>query len=174
MKKTLFIIVGLIIVGSIFYLDFSSKYSIDNNIFEIEEEIEKRLEADIEIKKSQLTNNKFHFVFDMNGVLGSGELRRGWNNKYKFESVGHGTNSISERIIKTNKGQYLKLAGRNIENIGKVKAYIDDEIYEIDVPDGEYFLVLEPVKETELEFTEAKIIFDRKGNEIYRINLPEE
>lgn len=62
MKKTLFIIVGLIIVGSIFYLDFSSKYSIDNNIFEIEEEIENRLEADIEIKKSQLTNNKFHFV----------------------------------------------------------------------------------------------------------------
>ena len=96
------------------------------------------------------------------------------NTRLKFESVGHETNLIRERIIKTNKGQYLKLAGRNIENIGKVKAYIDDEIYEIDVPDGEYFLVLEPVKETELEFTKAKIIFDRKGNEIYRINLPEE
>ncbi|MNP43724.1 hypothetical protein D3C76_1375600 [compost metagenome] len=174
MKKTRFIIIGLSIAGSLFYYDYSSKYSIDNNIPEIEEEIEKRLESEIEIKKTLLTNNKLHFVFDMSGVMGSGEFRKGWNNKYKFEFVGHGTNSIRERIIETNKGQYLKIAGRNTENIGEIKAYIDDEIYDIEIPDGEYFLVLEPVKKTEIEFTNAKIIFDREGNEIYRLNLPEE
>jgi len=173
MKKTILITIGLIICSFIFFINFSSEYSINNNPSEIKEEIEKRLKADIDIKVIRVTNNKLHFVFDMNGSLGTGELRRGWTNKYKFESVGYGTNKLRERIIETNHGQYLKLAGINNDNIGKIKAYIDNEIYDIDIPMGEYFLVLEPIKETKLEFPTAKIIINREGEELYRINLPE-
>ncbi|PZM66274.1 hypothetical protein DOE73_07410 [Paenibacillus dendritiformis] len=57
----------------------------------------------------------------------NGELFKGLNGKYKFHFLGQGTNQIRERVIETNKGQYLKLSGRNDRNIGKIIAFIDEK-----------------------------------------------
>ncbi|WGU95831.1 hypothetical protein QJQ58_06065 [Paenibacillus dendritiformis] len=69
---------------------------------------------------SEITDNKLHFLFTAGDAVGDGELFKGLNGKYKFHFLGQGTNQIRDRVIETNKGQYLKLSGRNDRNIGKI------------------------------------------------------
>lgn len=168
-------IFGLVVcigIGIYYFSNYSNKYFINNSNKDIEEAIEERIKTDISIRASTVTDDKLHFIFTIGETVGSGELSRGWNNKYKLEFFGHGTNWIRERIVKTKSGQYLKLAGRNDENIGSIKAFIDEEEYYIKIPEDKYYIVMTPVKETDREFTSAMIVYDREGKEIERINIP--
>lgn len=177
MKKSFISVAALaaVILGIVFVVDTSnylSKYSIRDYAADIEKDIENRLGMDIVIRDRVVTDNKLHFVFTVGQTVGSGELTRGWNRKYKFEYFGHGTNGIRERIVETDKGQYLMLAGRNDENIGSIRAFIEGETYDAAIPDGPYYLVMTPVKRTRLEFTSGMIVYDREGRELRRMNLP--
>ncbi len=178
MRKTLYGVGGFIIILCMvyFYIDNYDKiYSIRALHNDIEQALEETSDLDVVIKEHAITDNKLHFVFTTTGgTVGSGELVRGWNNKYKVVFFGYGTNGIRERIVETDKGQYLKLAGKNSNNIGRIRAFIEDEVYDITIPDNEYYIVMTSVRATDREFTTAKIIYDRFGNEMDRINLPVE
>jgi hypothetical protein len=176
MKKTLYIFIGaliflgIVLVYTSIYLE---KYSINATEADIEKAIEERFDMDIVVRAYVATNDKLHFVFTIGDRnVGSGELVRGWNKKYKVEFYGHGTNWIRQRIVETNEGQYLKPAGRNNKNIGSIKAFVGDEVYDVAIPDGDYYIVMTPVRDTELEFTSGMIVYDREGKELERINLP--
>lgn len=45
--------------------------------------------------------------------IGYAHIFKGWNGKYKIDSSGHGTNQVSYKKIKTNKGMYGILVGKN-------------------------------------------------------------
>jgi len=173
-KKTIIVVVLFLIlfVALIWYRQEVRRYVIENHAEAVEFAIEDVLNSDIDIHKMTELDNKIFFLFAFqNGTIGSGELSRGLNGKYKLEYVGHGTGWIRERVVETNKGTYLMLAGRNMKGIGVIEAWIEDEKYSIEIPEGEYYLVLTPVRETSLEFTSGMIFYDRNGNEIERIKL---
>lgn len=177
MKKPYISVVALaaVILGIVLIVEMSNylnKYSINDNAADIEKDIESRSGMDIVIRDRVVTDNKLHFVFTAGQTVGSGELTRGWNRKYKFEFFGHGTNGIRQRIVETDKGQYLMLAGRNDEYIGSIRAFIEGEAYDVTIPDEPYYLVMTPVKRTQLEFTSGMIVYDREGRELRRMNLP--
>lgn len=179
MRKTLYFVGGFIILVAIlyFYIDnYYKSYSISEKYKDIEMALEESSDLDVEIKEHVITDNKLHFVFTTSaGTVGSGELVRGWNNKYKVVFFGYGTNWIRERIVETDQGQYLKLAGKNTNNtIGRIRAFIDDGVYDIAIPDEEYYIVMTSVQATVREFTSGMIIYDPLGNETERINLPVE
>lgn len=73
--------------------------------------------------------------------------------------------------IETNKGQYLKLSGRNDRNIGKIIAFIDEKKVEVNIPEEDYYLVLTPIESTEKAFATGMIVLDRNSREIERIHV---
>lgn len=178
MKKIAFVIILVLMltIGYVVTNKYIEQYSISPTKSDIERFIEDRSNMEVVVRDFVITNNKLHFIFTIgeSGNVGSGELKRGLNNKYKFEFYGHGTNVIRQRIIETNKGQYLKLAGRNQQDIGHIQAYIEDEVYEVEIPNGEYYLIMTPVHKTKQEFVTGMIVYNRSGEEIYRISVPNE
>lgn len=165
------IVIGLLVcfgIISLYVNNYNKEYFINDSNRDIETVLEERMGTDITVRTSTVTDDKIHFIFTIGETVGSGELSQGWNNKYKLEYFGHGTNWIRERIVETKSGQFLKLAGRNDENIGSIRAFIDHEVYNVNIPDKEYYVVMIPVKETEREFTSAMIVYDREGKEIER------
>ncbi len=161
-------------IGILYFFKYQNEYNINNSNNEIKVALEKKLGTDVTVRASRVTDNKLHFVYTFDDSVGSGELLRGWNQKYKFEFYGYGTNWIRERIIETKNGQYLMLAGRNDKNIGLIQAYIQDDEYDVLIPDEDFYLVMTKLKNTKQEFTSGMIIYDRNRNEIERINLPRE
>jgi len=177
MKKTTFGMTGLIavILGIFLVVEIShylNKYSNSGSAADIEREIERRSGMEIEIRDLMVTDDKLHFVFTAGQMVGSGEFERGWNRKFKFESFGHGTNGMRQRIVETDKGQYLMLAGRNDEHIGRIRAFVDDEAYDVDIPDAPYYLVMTPVQGTDRKFATGMLVYDREGTELARISVP--
>ncbi|MCQ6562999.1 hypothetical protein [Paenibacillus mendelii] len=172
-RRGIMVVVFLLLVTFFVYRNYSQKYAIEGTLAGIDSAVGESLKAEIKTHEIQVVDNKLFFVFTMGSTVGSGELKRGLNNKYAFESAGYGTNDIRERIVETSEGQYLFTAGRNDQNIGKIKAYIEDGQYELNIPQGEYYVALVPVQATDLNFVSGLIVIDREGNEIYRRNVPE-
>lgn len=164
------VLLGIVLAVGI--SQYGHKYSISDSAADIEQAIASRSGMEIEIRERVVTDDKLHFVFTVGQTVGSGELKRGWNRRYKLEYYGHGTNGIRERIVETSGGQYLMLAGRNDERIGRIHAIIDDAAYDVAIPDAPYYLVMTPVRSTNREFTTAMLVYDREGRELRRINLP--
>ena len=174
MKRSHFIVVVVVVVAiaaAVGIRYFTDRYSIDGSPAEIEAAIERSYGKQIDVRNRVVTGNKLHFIFTDGQTVGSGELTRGWNRKYKLEYFGYGTNQIRERIVETNNGQYLMLAGRNDSDIGSIRAFIEGDEYEAAIPEDPYYIVMTPVQRTKLAFTSAMIVYDRTGKEIQRINL---
>jgi len=171
MKKTVFGLIAVLLIGYLAYSDYTSKYYIEGTTAGIDTAVGAMLGAEINTQEITIVDNKLYFVFTMGSFVGSGELKRGFNQKYSFKFAGHGTNDIRERIVETNKGQYLLTSGQNEQNIGKIKGFIDGDQYEVNIPEGEYYLVLTPVKRTDENFVTGMIVYDRHHKEIYRRNV---
>jgi hypothetical protein len=152
MKKLIIGIAIVAIIAIVSVVQYYQSYHIQDSPEAIEKEIEHRLRADIEIRSIQTMNNKLVFAFTMGTTLGSGELIKGFNGRYKYYYAGYGTNEIRERIIETQNGQFLMLTGRNNLSIKHITAFIEDESYDVIIPEGEYYLTLTPVKETLIEY----------------------
>lgn len=172
MKKLLIAVAVLVFITLIFVIQDFKTYNIKDSLEAVEREIEHRLSTDIHIRNMSTVGNKRLFTYTMGDTFGSGELIRGYNNRYKFNYVGHGTSKIRERIIKTGKGQFLMLAGRNRLNIQHIIAHIEDEVYDVNIPEGEYYLVLTPVQPTKMKFTSGMILYNKENQVIERMKLP--
>lgn len=169
MKK----IIAGVVIGCVILLLYAYQYvhtyDIPNEREAIESEVEARLGMDIELRDLKTVHDKLVFTFTTGSTLGSGELVKGRNNKYRYLYAGYGTNGVRERVIETNNGQFLMLTGRNSMSIQKISASIDEDLYDVEIPEGEYYLTLTPVKETGREFTSGMVLYDRDKNEIIEI-----
>lgn len=96
----------------------------------------------IDINQELNIDNKKFVSFIINDTLGDAKLTKGINNKYKIDTAGYGGTSFRGEIIKTNKGKYLILKGKNYDNkISYVRVLLENKEYKINIPKQEYYMV---------------------------------
>lgn len=142
-------------------------FKIKDNERDISQSISKMVNQPIEIKLMKDIDNKRIVLFTSGSELGESVLTKGSNNKYRLDSVGHGTNEVRYRIMETNQGQYIRFAGRNIGGISEILTFVDGEKYNLPVTEGDFFISLVPIiKQTENKFPSGTVWYDEQGKEI--------
>ncbi|WP_456275059.1 hypothetical protein [Bacillus sp. AK031] len=77
----------------------------------------------IEVVQIADTSSRIAMFQLKNGNMGYAHLIRGFNNKYKIDHAGYGTNTVTYESVETNKGLYGMLLGGNRElEIQHIKA----------------------------------------------------
>jgi hypothetical protein len=77
------------------------------------------------IEVVQIADTRSHIaMFQLkNGNMGYAHMIRGFNNRFKIDHAGYGTNSVTYESVETNKGLYGMLLGGNRElEIHRIKA----------------------------------------------------
>ncbi len=171
MKKLVTTLVVFAVLLGASYYSYDRQYAVAYTTEDIEQLLEEQLQTNVAVRTSLQTDNKLHVVFEKAGAIGAGEFSKGWNSKYKLEYAGFGTGELQANIVSTNKQQYLLLAGKSLEQIGQIVATIDDEQYEIDIPEQPYYLVLSPIHRTNQSKVNAVMIYGHDGTELDSINL---
>lgn len=164
----------LAILGWIWF-NQTNGYEIETNEKFLEEAIENLTNQEqVKIRTIKDIGNTKFVLFTIDGESGSSEFTKGRNGKYKIESAGHGTNWIRGRVIHTNEGTYYRVAGKR-DNIGRIKAFVSDEVCDIQIPVQEYYIefcrVDEKIKQP---FADGMVIYDIQGTEISRVNISKE
>lgn len=117
-------------------------------------------------------DNKKIVLFTIGNEIGESEFTKGPNNKLKIESTGHGSDNIRIRVMTTSKGQYIKVVGKNEQNLKKLIIYTDEEKKQEEVPDGEYFITWTVLKKrTNKAFPSGSVWYDKNENEVFRIGV---
>jgi hypothetical protein len=162
-KKSLIILLCLfIIVGTVF--SYSRVYTLTDNKAQLKDNIlqfsnrPSKIYNNIDIKEELNLDNKKYILYIIDNTLGNAELTKGFNNKYKIETIGSGSSYLFiPEIYKTNKGKYLILKGKNPDmKIVYAKVSVDNKEYRISIPKKTYFLVYcaVPIK-TEIIYPDA-------------------
>lgn len=152
------------VVMCIGFILFSKTYTITNGRTQLEDNILGFINRNtvviknIDIKQELNLDNKKYVLFTIKDGLGEAELTNDFNNKYKIESAGYGSAFFRYDIMKTNKGKYLILEGKNYDNkISYTKVLLDNREYKIIIPQQKYFIVYCSVPiETQKVFLEPK------------------
>lgn len=174
MRKLWLALLGVIIVTCIGFTLYSNTYKITNSKTQLMCNILQFINRptvvanNIDIKQELNLDNKKYVLFIINNNLGDAELTKGFNNKYKIESTGYGSNFFTGEIKKNNKGKYLILEGENPNNkIAYCKVLLDNKEYKILIPQQEYFMVYCGVPiETESVFVETNNIKFYSSNDV--------
>lgn len=166
MKKVTLLWIGLLLAAGlvIYLITYLNTYSMSAIPEEIAEVLEHKTQASVTVKQTSVADDKVCFVFTLSQSVGTGSLTRGWNGKYKLDYFGYGTNEVRDRVVHTNKGSYLMLAGRNQRQIASIKAVLDGAEYEVKLPEEEFYLLLTPVGKTDRSFAEQLTLTDRSGD----------
>lgn len=142
-------------------------YTVANNEQAIGTAITKMIHRPVEIRLTRDIDNKRIILFTNGSQIGEAEFTRGPNRKLKLKSAGYGTNEVRDRILTTNKGQYVKILGRNTANISSIHATVESKTYKLTVPQGIYFIVDERLtKKTKTSFPSEWVGYDAQGQEI--------
>ena len=166
MKKLFKPLLLVIVFVSIGFAYYSKTYAVEND----KEVIKNRLIQfinrptvivnNIDIKHELNIDNKKFVFFVINDTLGDAELTKGINNKYRIDTTGYANGSFRDEIVKTNKGKYLVLNGKNYDNkISYVRVLLENKEYKITIPKQEYYMVYCSVpSETERTFLDINSI----------------
>jgi len=147
-------------------------FKIKDNEQAINQSISKMVNQPIQIKLMKDIDDRRIVLFKLGSEVGESVLTKGPNNKYRLDFAGHGTNEVRYRIMKTDKGQYIKFLGENTEGISKILTFVDGEKYDMPVPEGEYFISLVPIIiQTESNFPSGSVWYDNQGKEVIRIGI---
>ncbi len=166
MRKIWFALFFVIMVTCIGFIIYLSPYTISNNETQLEDIILRFINRptaiayNIDIKQELNLDNKKHVLYTIDNEMGEAELTRGINNKYKMEFVSYGSSLFKCDVRKTNKGKYIFLQGKNVDNeIAYVNVQSGSDEYRIDIPQQEFFVVSCPVPiDTQLGFVAANTI----------------
>lgn len=166
MRKLFKFLLFVIVIVCIGFAYYSKTYAIKND----KEVIKNRLiqfinrstviANNIDIKQELNIDNKKFVFFVINDTLGDSELTKGINNKYKINTTGYGGGPFRDEIIKTNRGKYLILKGKNFDNkISYVRVLLENKEYKINIPKQEYYMVYCSVpSETQMTFLDINRI----------------
>jgi hypothetical protein len=94
----------------------------------------------IQINMVKDIDNTKIVLYSMGSDIGESEFVKGPNKKFMIDAGGYGPTKVMYRIIKTNKGQYVGILGKNDAKISKITLYIDDKEYNLKIPAGDYFI----------------------------------
>ena len=180
MKRLLLILlcalITIAIIAAIILVSYSKKYTITDNKEQLEDNIKQFINRpdivtdNIEIKQELNLDNKKYVLFMINNSLGMAEVTKGFNNKYKIDFTEYGGGYFRDRVIDTNKGKYLTLAGKNYNmKIAYSKVLFEGKEYKISIPQQEYFISYSAVPiETISTFpaTQDIKLYDKDGTDI--------
>lgn len=121
-KKTIWAIVCILSLGLGYQIFYFNQYDIEDREMSIHSGLVKWTDRSSEtatelriLEITRISDTSSHIVLfetaDKN--IGYAHLLKGWNGKYKIELSGWGTNFVSYQDIKTNKGTYAIMAGKN-------------------------------------------------------------
>ncbi|WP_068774291.1 hypothetical protein [Paenibacillus sp. FJAT-26967] len=149
----------VILISVLFIFITSSSYKISRDPREIETAIEfwnsrgAEATADYTLKKSKDVDNTklvYLFVGDTD-YQAEAILTKGWNGKYKIESTGQGSNLFRYKTMKTDKGSYVWIMGKNYDlKIDRIKAFFKSETCEMRIPKEEFFIEVCRLKKTDV------------------------
>ncbi|MFJ7824823.1 hypothetical protein [Psychrobacillus sp. NPDC096623] len=179
MKKLtyLLLVFGIIFIGyMVFYLN---DYRIKDNREDIQSSLEiwissgntKGIEPDV-LDFLRIGDTKSYLVLFQTGSnkIGYAHYKKGWNGRLKIENVGYGTNIVKYQKVKTNKGIYGILVGKNpelkIEKI-KVKLFSSEFNFKVDVSTDEVFVKYSQLpKSVNQPFPANLVFYDKNSNVI--------
>lgn len=178
MKKIIYFIIIFSIISIGYSLNYLSKYHIEDNKTVIQSSLKDWLnrgsgsiDPDV-LNIVQLDDTSSYVVLfeTQNSNIGYAHLIKGWNGKYKIDQSAHGTNVVSYRKIKTIKGIYGILVGKNpglkIDHI-KVDLYYGNFIFTSNVSTDKKFVRYEKLpNDVEKHFPAELTYYDNDGSEI--------
>lgn len=176
MKKLLFTLLVIIIISCLGFILYLRPYNIVDNKKQLAENIQQFINRpkgynNIDIKQELVIDNKKYVLFTMDDYTGFSELTKGFNNKYKIESVEYSSELLKDEIIKVKKEKYLLLRGKNCNNkIAYAKVKLDGVEYKINMPQDYYIVYCKVPVETQRTWIEIENIrlFDINDVDITR------
>ncbi|WP_226036755.1 hypothetical protein [Aquibacillus saliphilus] len=169
-------IITIISIGYSFY--YFNQYNIEDKRATIQSSLKEwsnrgsgSIDPDV-IEVVQLDGTSSYIVlFQTQGKnIGYAHFIKGWNGKFKIEHSGHGTNIVQYQKIKTNKGIYGILVGKNPDlKIDHIKAslYYEDFSFKSNVNADEKFIRYQQIPaDIEKPFPGELTIYDKKNSVI--------
>ncbi len=176
MKKAGYLVLFVAVMAIGYGIYYFNQYPIDDNQAAIQsglQEWSNRASGSIKpdvIKSVQLDDTSSYIVLFQTdrGEIGYAHLIKGLNGKYKIDHSGYGTNIVSYQKIKTNKGMYGIIIGKNpkmkIDHI-KAELYSGEYSFESNVSGEERFITYEKFpKDTKQPFPAELTFYDEKSS----------
>lgn len=185
-KKLMYgaLLFGLIGLGYIFL--YMNQYPIKSDKASIHKELtewqSRGEDAEFEfttLEMVQLDDTSSHVVFfeTPDRTVGYAHLVKGWNGKFKINQSGWGTDLVSFSDLKTNKGTYGLVTGKNQGlEIDHIKAESSDREFSFTsiIPKEENFLVYEKLPgDLKNTFLPHITLYDENGEDLYPMRLPD-
>lgn len=183
MKKVIYLlsIIAIISIGYSFY--YFNQYNIEDKRATIQSSLKEwsdrgsgSIDPDV-IEVVQLDDTSSYIVLfqTQSKNIGYAHFIKGWNGKFKIKNSGHGTNIVKYQIIKTNKGMYGILVGKNPDlKIDHIKAnlYYGDFSFKSNVNADEKFIRYQQLPpDIEKPFPAELTFFDKKNSVIELVEL---
>ncbi len=177
-RKGIYVSILILVVGCVYLFNYFRQYNIENERTAIESVLKEWVYDDSEFNGLrtadlvQIDNtNSYMLLFQLeNGNVGYAHLMKGWNDKFKMNSSGYGTNITSYKTIKTNHGKYAISYGKNpglkIDHI-KVDLYYEDFSFTADVSSEDLYLkYVQLPKNLKKTFPAELTYYDQDAREI--------
>lgn len=185
MAKIKYVILFIIIISIGYSWFYFNQYHIEDKRTDIQSSLEEwsnrgsgNIEPDvIDVVQLDDTNSYIVLFQTESNHIGYAHFIKGWNGKFKIEHSGHGTNIVDYQKIKTNKGMYGILVGKNPDlQIDHVKANLYHESFNFtsNVSDDEKFVKYEMLPENvKKPFPAELTFFDKNDTKINMADLLE-
>lgn len=154
MRKVVLALFIILVAMSLYLLNYNYQFNISDNTYQLQENIKvfingtSKITNNVEIKQSVEIDNKQYVLFIKDDdSINFAKLTKGFNKKYKINSVESYSSSFRGYIYEINKDKYLIIYGRNDKSISYVKVSIEDKEYKINVPKQEYYIVYSKVSD---------------------------
>jgi hypothetical protein len=168
----------VVIVATIYNHHINSKYSISNNINEIQTNLqvwenrsdEHLIPTLIQVVHLGDSDTYVAFFKHQNGNLGTAVLKEGPNKKLRIISSGYGTDTASYDCAKTSSGNYGVVYGMNPNNIISsihVELLGDQYNYKVKIPQTPNYIVVKKLpKGISSSIASELYFFDKNNKEI--------
>jgi hypothetical protein len=177
-EKAQYFIVIILVFSSVYSIFYINKFDIEDNNESIESNLElwlnmgsgKEVEPNI-LNLVKLGNSNSYIAFFQleNKHFGYAHLIKGWNGKFKAVHAGHGSNIVSYEKIKTDKGIFGILVGKNpklkIDHI-KVKLMYEDFSFITQVSEEQSFLKYKKLPRELKQTFPAELTFYDENNRV--------
>lgn len=178
MKKVVYLLFLIVIISTGYTFYYFNQYNIEDKRATIQSSLKEwsnrgsgSIDPDV-IEAVQLDDTSSYIVLfeTQSKNIGYAHFIKGWNGNFKIEHSGHGTNIVKYQKIKTNKGMYGILVGKNPDlKIDHIKAdlYYVDFSFKSNVNADEKFVSYQQLPaDIEKPFPAELTFYDKKSSVI--------
>ena len=128
------------------------------------------VEMHMKLYDSVILGKKRFTLMEIGEDLGIIRQTRGWNGRYRIDSVGYGGGNFQEEIVPDGDRRYFLIGGRNAcFGIAEIVAALGNRTYRLEVPEGDRFLVFTEVDAGTAEthvLPDALTFYGRAGEDL--------